>query len=168
MALENLISISFTAVELQKIEQALATIAGVLQGKAVNLTPQQRVQYGSIAEQNKLFVNKAKLLMEQYPQHVPSFLDMTEFKKDYVARQQVEPYLLYLQKLVEQFSDTKILLDHDNYFTALTFYRNLKYLSGENVPGTTVLYEEMKQFFLSRVSRGSTQAGDSIDNPQNH
>jgi len=40
-----------------------------------------------------------------------------------------------------------VLLDHDNYHNAITFYRNVKYLSGENVPGTNVIYEDMKQFF---------------------
>ncbi|GAA0739273.1 hypothetical protein [Gaetbulibacter jejuensis] len=149
MALENLISIHFTAQELQALDAALVTIAGVLQGKAINLTPAQRQQYGSIAEQNKLLVNKAKQLMQHYPQHVPSFLDLEEFGKDYEARQQIEGRLQLLKSLLEQFSDTKILLDHDNYFTALSFYRNLKYLSGENVPGTTVLYHEMRQFFTN-------------------
>ena len=52
-----------------------------------------------------------------------------------------------LASLTEQLSDTKILLDHDNYHNAITFYRNIKYLSGENAPGTTTLYQDMQQFF---------------------
>lgn len=75
MAFENLISLEFSAEELATLDTALTTIAGVLQGKTVNLTPAQRQQYGSIAEQNKLFVNKAKEFMEQYPQHIPAFLN---------------------------------------------------------------------------------------------
>ena len=75
MAFENLISLEFSAEELATLDTALTTIAVVLQGKTVNLTPAQRQQYGSIAEQNKLFVNKAKEFMEQYPQHIPAFLN---------------------------------------------------------------------------------------------
>ncbi|GIM54199.1 hypothetical protein [Capnocytophaga cynodegmi] len=67
MAFENLIQVSFTDEELGKIDAALQTIETVLKGKTVNLTPDERRQYGSIAEQNKLFVNKCKELMEQYP-----------------------------------------------------------------------------------------------------
>lgn len=147
MAFENLISISFTATELQDLDQALQKIAAVLQGKTVNLTPAQRTQYGSIAEQNKLFVNKAKQLMEQNPTLVPSFLDKAEFDKDYAAREQIEGRLMQIAGLTEQMSDSKVLLDHDNYFNALSFYRNIRYLSGENVPGTSSVYAEMKQFF---------------------
>lgn len=75
MAFENLISIQFTEAELSQLDAAMVSIAQVLQGKTINLTPAQRQQYGSIAEQNKLFVNKAKEFMEQYPQHIPAFLN---------------------------------------------------------------------------------------------
>lgn len=149
MALENLISVEFTNAELTKLDDAISMIESVLLGKTINLTPEQRQQYGSIAEQNKLFVNKAKGYMEQYPQYVPPFLDKVEYDKDYEARQQMESRMQRLNSLTEQFSDTKILLDFDNYHNSLTFYRNVKYLSSENVPGTNVIYDDMKQFFIA-------------------
>ena len=149
MALENLISVEFTRAELTQLDDALSTIENVLRGKTINLTPEQRQQYGSIAEQNKLFVNKAKGYMEQYTQYVPPFLDKAEYDKDYDARQQMESRMQRLNSLTEQFSDTKILLDFDNYHNSITFYRNVKFLSGENMPGTTVVYEDMKQFFTA-------------------
>lgn len=149
MALENLISVSFTEAELTQLDQALNSIESVLQGKTINLTSEQRQQYGSIAEQNKLFVNKAKSYMEQYPQFVPPFLDKAEYDRDYAARQQLETRMQRLNSVNEQLSDTKILLDFDNCHNSITFYRNMKYLSGENVPGTNVIYDDMKQFFLT-------------------
>ena len=152
MALENLISVEFTNAELTKLDDAISIIESVLLGKTINLTPEQRQQYGSIAEQNKLFVNKAKGYMEQYPQYVPPFLDKAEYDKDYDARQQMESRMQRLNSLTEQFSDTKILLDFDNYHNSLTFYRNVKYLSSENVPGTNVIYDDMKQFFIAPTS----------------
>ena len=144
---KNLASVVFTAEELQKLDEALQNIENVLKGKTFNLTPDERKQYGSIAEQNKLFVNKCKELMEQYPQFVPSFLDKEEFDRDYQARQQIETRLIRLKTITEQLSDTKVLLDNDNYFNSITFYRNVKFLSGQNVPGIKTLYEQLKQFF---------------------
>ncbi|WDF45622.1 hypothetical protein PQ459_12005 [Chryseobacterium sp. KACC 21268] len=152
MALENLISVEFTNAELAQLDTAFSTIETVLQGKTINLTPEQRQQYGSIAEQNKLFVNKAKSYMEQYPQYVPPFLDKAEYDKDFAARQQLESRMQKMNSLTEQLSDTKILLDFDNYHNSLTFYRNVKYLSSENVPGTNVIYDDMKQFFIAPPS----------------
>lgn len=144
---KNLASVVFTTEELQKLDTALQTIEGVLKGKTFNLTPDERKQYGSIAEQNKLFVNKCKELMEQYPQYVPSFLDKEEFDRDYQARQQIESRLIRLKAITEQLSDTKVLLDNDNYYNAITFYRNIKFLSLQNIPGIKTLYEQIKQFF---------------------
>ncbi len=164
MAFENLISISFTSAELSKLDEALKTISTIIKDKVVNLTPEQRRQYGSIAEQNKLFVNKAKLIMEQNPQHIPSFLDKEEFDKDHAAREQIEERLQKLAGLAEQLRDTKIVLDHDNYFNALSFYRNIKYLSNENVPGTSTLHKEMKQFFVS-VRSSNEEDTDSDTQP---
>ncbi len=152
MAFDNLISVSFSSDELTALDQAIQSIETILSGKTINLTPEQRQQYGRIAEQNKLFVNKAKSYMEQYPQYIPGFLDKTEFDKDYSMREQLEGRLQRLDSVVEQLSDTKILLDHDNYHNSITFYRNVRYLSGENVPGTNVIYDDMKQFFVTSVT----------------
>jgi hypothetical protein len=147
MALDNLISLSLSAPELEAIDEAIKIIETTLAGKTINLTPDQRRQYGSIAEQNKLFVNKAKGYMEQYPQYVPSFVDKAEFDADYAARQQLEERTQRLASLTEQLGDTKTLLDHDNYQNALTFYRNVRYLSRENTPGITTIYNDLRQFF---------------------
>jgi len=149
MALDNLISIAFSDNDIASIDQAIQSIETILNGKTINLTADQRQQYGRIAEQNKLFVNKAKQYMEQYPQHKPGFIDKTEFDKDFAARQLIESRLQRLSSVTEQLSDTKVLLDHDNYHNAIAFYRSVKFLSGENVPGTNVIYDDMKQFFMS-------------------
>ena len=49
MALENLISVSFTEEELIQLDSHLLGIRQILTGKTVNLTPDQRRQYGRIA-----------------------------------------------------------------------------------------------------------------------
>jgi hypothetical protein len=105
--------------------------------------------------------------MEQYPQYVPGFLDKAEFDNDYISRQQIETRLQRLSSVTEQLSDTKVLLDHDNYHNAITFYRNMKFLSGENVPGTNVIYDDLKQFFVySNPSAPSPATPDTSNNGQ--
>ncbi|QHI36975.1 hypothetical protein IMCC3317_23460 [Kordia antarctica] len=147
MALENLISIEFTTEELTALDTHLDGIQQVLAGKMVNITPEQRQQYGSIGNQNKLIVDKAKNYMEQHPNWVPNFIDKTEFDKDYNARQQMEERTQRLQNLTQQLLDTKTLLDHDNYTNTLSFYRMIRYLAGENEPGSKTVYEDMKVLF---------------------
>ncbi len=143
----NLISVTFTQEELAKLDEAIQTTEQIIAGKTSNLTNEERQQFGRIAEQNKLFVNKAKDYMEQYPQYVPVFLDKAEFDRDFESRSLIEKRLMRLEGVTEQLSDTKILLDNDNYSNALTFYRNIRFLSGENVAGTTGIASDLSQFF---------------------
>ena len=156
MALENLISIEFTQEELTNLDAHLDGIQQILAGKTVNLTPEQRRQYGSIGNQNKLIVDKAKNYMEQYPNWIPNFIDKTEFDKDYAARQLIENRTLRLQNLAQQLLDTKTLLDHDNYSNTLSFYRMMRYLAGENEAGAKTVYEDMKVLF-SRTGRPTNE-----------
>ena len=161
MALENLISIEFTNEELTQLDAHLNGIQQVLAGKTINITPEQRRQYGRIANQNKLIVDKAKNYMEQHPNWVPNFIDKVEFDKDYIARQQIEGRVQLLENLAQQLIDTKTLLDHDNYTNTLSFYRKMRYLAGENEAGAKTVYEDMKTLF-KKVSRTSTDEETTI------
>ncbi len=157
MALENLISINFEEKELKGLDQHMAGIKAILNGKTVNLTPDQRQQYGRIANQNKLIVDKAKNYMEQHPDWIPRFLDKEEFDRDYKARKQVEDRMQMLENLAQQLIDTKTLLDHDNYTNSLSFYRMVRYLAGENEPGAKTVYEDMKVLFNKTSSITNNQ-----------
>ena len=162
MALENLISLSFTDEELTALDGHISGIRELLSGKTVNLTPEQRQQYGRIANQNKLIVDKAKTYMEQYPDWVPRFLDKEEFDNDYTARQHIENRANLLEELTQQLIDTKTLLDHDNYTNALSFYRMLRFLAGENEPGAKTVYEDMKVLFNKTVAAKADQDTEAL------
>jgi hypothetical protein len=164
MALENLISVSFTDEELAQLDLQLAGIQQILEGKTINLTTDQRQQYGRIANQNKLIVDKAKNYMEQHPTWIPNFLDKTEFDNDYTARQQIESRVQLLENLSQQLVDTKILLDHDNYTNTLSFYRMVRFLAGENEPGAQAVYSDMKVLFSKNTTK--TDPNTSMDTSQ--
>ncbi len=147
MALDNLISVTFTQEELTQLSDAIQSMANVLEGKVINLSPEERVQYGSIADRNKVLVDKCKAYMEQASETLPRTIDKAEFDRDYMAREQLERPLRQLKRLIEKLQDTKTLLDHDNLQAALTYYRYVKYLAGENEPGTTSIYQDLKQHY---------------------
>ena len=162
MAIDNTISIVFTDAEIEKINQGIALLNEVLEGKAVNLSPEERRQYGSIADRNKLLVDKAKFYMEKAPQTMPRIIDKAEFDRDYVARAQLEAPLRELMIVAEKLRDTKTLLDFDNLQSSLTYYRYVKYLASENEPGMTSIYEDMK---LHYGRGGSPSQPEEPDTP---
>ena len=147
MAIDNIISVSFSDEDVEKMNAAIRILNEVMEGKAVNLTPEERRQYGSIADRNKLLVDKAKFYMEKAPQTMPRTIDKAEFDRDYAARAQIEAPLRELTIVAEKLRDTKTLLDFDNLQNTLAYYRYVKYLASENEPGTTSIYQDMKQHY---------------------
>ena len=160
-----MISVEFTDQELTRLGNALNEIAQVFSGKVINLTPEERKQYGSIGDKNKVFVDKCKAYMEQNIDTLPKTIDKHEFDKDYKARQQMEEPLRKLLQLAEMLSDTKILLDFDNYNGSLSYYRYVKFLATQNTPGITSIYEDLRQHF-ERAAKGSkAKAQDNKQEP---
>lgn len=147
MPLDNLISLEFTSEQLQKVEQALTALTEVFAPKSVNLTPEQRRQYGSIADRNKVFVDKCKAYIDQDPTTLPPTISKAEFDKDYIAREQLLAPLRRLQRISEMINDTKILLDFDNYNACISYYNYVKFLSSQNSAGSTAIYTDLKAHF---------------------
>ncbi|GIJ94830.1 hypothetical protein CAPN002_20480 [Capnocytophaga stomatis] len=150
MALDNVISVEFSSEELKKINDALATIEQVMKDKSVNLTPDERQQYGRIADRNKLLVDKCKVYMELNPQSLPPTLNKEEFDRDYQARTQIDPIMKRIAVLQTIFSDMKTLLDFDNFNASVSYYRYVKYLSMQNAPGMTAIYGDLKTHYQTR------------------
>ncbi|MDO5105871.1 hypothetical protein [Capnocytophaga sp.] len=159
MALDNVISVEFSSEELKKISDALTAIEEVMKGKSVNLTPDERQQYGRIADRNKLLVDKCKTYMELNPQVMPPTLDKAEFDKDYLARTQIDPVMKRISVLQTVFSDMKTLLDFDNFNAAVSYYRYIKYLSQQNAPGMSAVYSDLKTHYQSRSVANTTPQG---------
>ncbi len=147
MALDNLISLTLTDEEVQAINGAVTALNNILKEKMVNLTPEERRQFGSIADRNKVLVDKCKYYMDENPNTIPSVLDKEEFERDYKARKQLEVPLINLTSVIEMLKDTKTLLDHDNYHAAITYYRYMKFLSSQNEPGTSSIFADLKKHY---------------------
>lgn len=138
---------NFSDKELKELDLHLKGFETILKGKTFNLSLDQRQQYGSIANHNKLIVDKVKNYMEENPEWIPNFIDKEEFDRDYVVGQQIEAQIELMKRLIQQLIDTKTLLDHDNYNNALSFYRMVRYLVTKNEPGANSVYQDMKKLF---------------------
>ena len=151
----DLIQVAYTPEDLEACKAGIAAIETFANKHIPNLSAEDRQNLGSINETNKLFVNKTKTLMEQNPSMVPVFIDQEEYSRDLTAREEIEKLILKLETIKRNLSDTKILLDHDNYHDALAFYRSVRYLANEHQSGAIAVYEELKQYFPSKKKEAS-------------
>lgn len=152
---DDLIQVVLTADEKTNANQALKTLLEIITPKAPVLSNDDRRTYGSVAEQNKLKINKGRAYMGQFADLVPSFIDREEFERDYQARAETEEMIMLAEDVLRKLTDMKIMLDYDNYQDVLAFYRSVRYSASEKVSNAVSVYNDMKQFF-PRTGSGKT------------
>jgi hypothetical protein len=147
MALDNLISVSFTDDELLRIDNAMSELESVFRSKAVNLTPKQRQQYGRVAYEMEVWVDKVSIYMQQDPQLVPPFIDMTEHTADLTAHRALNPRIDRLNGVLQSMKDTNLLLGSDILLNSQAYYRNLREAAKVNALGASTKYADLKKQF---------------------
>lgn len=150
--LKNLISTHLSAEEVEAVNTALSALEITLSAKVSNLSGDERRKYGSISEQNKLFVNKVNGYAAGQAALRSPDVDWDEFTKDFNSRTVLEGTLARLQNLLTGLSNSKTLHDYDNYQAALDDYAYTSYKTGTSAPGYEAKRNELKQFF-SRTRR---------------
>jgi hypothetical protein len=161
--MNNLIETQFTQSERDAIINLIKDLEAALNGKTAALTEEERVRYGSINEQNKLFVNKVRDYHTNSPTMSAPEVDWTEFETDYQSRAFCESIAARLASLVYQLQSTKIMHDYDNYQDALKDYRYAQYKKESGEAGYAEKVAELKQFFNRSGSGGQN---DPNNNPQ--
>ena len=155
MAITNLNNTHLTAAQLTDAQDALTQLETALQVINVNLSAEDRQKYGSINEQNKLFVNKIYDFNKNQPSLSSSDVDWEEFNRDFTSRTNLEAIIARLDSLSTKLKNAKILHDYDNYQAALTDYAYTNYKAGTASPGFEIKMNETKQFFGKTTSKSS-------------
>jgi len=150
----NFESRHFSEAEKTAISTALQDLQTTLSGKLATLTSEERQQYGSINEQNKLLVNKVKDYRDTNQKLSSPEVDWDEFKKDYDSRSFVQSVTNSLAELVRGLENAKILHDWNNYQASLVDYQYSVYRNDSGSTGFHTKVEEIKQFF-NRTGSGS-------------
>ena len=143
----NVISFSLTADEQAKITAAANEIFNIIKTKLPDLPADKRRLYGSVNEQNKLLVNKARDITTVNPTQIPPEVNWVEFESDYKARAFYEGILTIFNNVTSRLESAKMMHDYDNYNDALVLYRYLDYLRRSDVPGAEASYSALREFF---------------------
>ena len=157
MPLKDVIKNQLSDADKIAIEKAVSTIEATILGKTVVLTPDERKDYGSINEQNKLVIGKIADYHQTQAQFDSPFIDWNEFESDNISRHWWELILGRIEVIARQGNDTKILHDYDSYQTSLKQYDYVSTLVNQDVPGADVIKSEVGQFF-SRTSSAPAAA----------
>jgi hypothetical protein len=155
MALENLISISFSPEDNAKINEYLSGLENIYKDKLIALMASQRQEYGRLGPFNTPWVRAVARNMDLKPDLIPGFIDKTEYDIDMKAFDALQPVLNRLEALRSGIDDTLILVGNDLYNNSLSYYRNLKLLARQNVPGAKPIFDELSLHFPGAGKKGS-------------
>ena len=122
MALTNLNNNHLAAEDLTAALDSLVLLENALTNINTTLTADDRQKYGSINEQNKLFVNKVYDYNQNQPALSTTQIDWREFNSDYNSRLNMENFIVRLESLITKLKNAKILHDYDNFQAALVDY----------------------------------------------
>lgn len=147
MPFTNFDSRHFSTTEKTAVNTAVTAIETALANKLANLTAEERQQYGSVNEQNKLIINKVKDFRDSQPTLSSPDVDWAEFTNDFDTRTFIQTTMQRLQSLLDGLKNAKILHDWDNYQAALTDYDYAKYKASTQATGYETKVSEIAQFF---------------------
>lgn len=148
MGLTNLNSTHLSSAKITAAQDAIAALDTALDELTHNLSGDDRKKYGSINEQNKLFVNKVDDYNHNQPELRSPEVEWDEFNRDYSSRKTMDAMISKLESLTTRMINAKILHDYDNYQAALIDYSFTTYKAGSSAPGFEDKYKDLKQFFM--------------------
>lgn len=148
MGLTNLNSTHLSSAKITAAQNAIAALETALAEITINLTPEDRRKYGSINEQNKLFVNKIYDYNKSQSNLSSPEVDWDEFNRDHSSRNNMEMMISRLESIITRLNNAKTLHDYDNYQSALVDYSYTTYKAGTSASGFEDKYKDLKQFFV--------------------
>ena len=156
MAISNLNNTHLTAAQVTAATAALTGLETALVVVNVNLSAEDRQRYGSINEQNKLFVNKIMDYHNNQPALQTPHVNWLEFANDFTSRNNMEGMISRLESLISRLKNAKVLHDYDNYQAGLDDYAFTNFMAGTETPGYETKMNDLKQFFGKRPTASGT------------
>lgn len=147
MSLSNLNNRHLEESKVAQVNNTLTALEQALDSIVINLNTEDRQKYGSINEQNKLFVNRVYDFHKNQPALRTPQVDWEEFDRDYTSRKNISNFIDRLERILQNLKNAKILYDYDNYQDSLVDYAFTNYMAGTSAAGFEAKQSELKQFF---------------------
>lgn len=153
MSIKNLRNLHLSPEKAEEVKAEMASLESSLAEIQVNLTAEDRQKYGSINENNKLFVNRVADFHRNQPSLQTPQVNWEEFDKDFESRAFLTGIIDRMETVLQSLKNARILHDYDNYQDALVDYAYTSFMAGTSAQGYEVKQNELGQFFLKRAKK---------------
>ena len=147
MALDNLISISIPAEVKQQAVDGIKSVDQLLSTFLYSLSDDQRKSIAKISDGTEPYMAKISSYTGSNPEFTPAFMDVEEFKKDYLAYADCLEMINPIKQLLAKLEDTKILCGSEGYGQSLLYYNSVKLAAKKGIGNSAVIYDDLKKRF---------------------
>ena len=161
--MKNLNAPHISDTERQVILAVFDQLLTLLTPKFFQLSAEERQRYGSVNEQNKLFINKIFEFKQSQPNLSAPEIDWTKFEADHSDRVILGQIVMVLQSMLYDVQSTKMAHDNDNYNAARIDYAYSEYRAKNDILGSLQKYNELKQFFKHSTSNKEDNIKEELE-----
>lgn len=159
MPISNLNNVHFTQPEMDAINKAWTEILAVIIPVSRNLSPEERIKYGSIAEKNKLVVLKTLEYHTNQPHLDCTDVNYTEVQADWTDRSFMAGFIAKMEEAKNICNNIRITHDYDAYQAARLDYDFTKYKMGTDPgAGWESKYNDLLLFFKTNDGTGGNDS----------
>jgi hypothetical protein len=145
MAEQNLISAEISPDKVNDLINKIRAIKEEL-NFLVKLNAEEKNNLLKLGDRLLPFVDKAKEILDMYPQIMSPLFNADEFRRDYNLMKNLTPMLNELNSLREALDDTIFATGSDCFTSALEIYSAVQ-MNRDKIPGMDTIYQEMRNFF---------------------
>ena len=149
---QNLVSLEFSAAQLEAVDAALAVLEENL-AELVTLTAVQRRKALKMGDGSEVFCRQTELVLRQNVGMVPADFELAELQQDIATLDALRPRLQRLRTLTDRADDTELALGSDIMCAALDGYRFAK------IAGKGTALDSLKEAMQVRLSRKPRDPG---------
>ena len=143
---QNLVSLEFSAAQLEAVDAALAVLEENL-AELVTLTAVQRRKALKMGDGSEVFCRQTELVLRQNVGMVPADFELAELQQDIATLDALRPRLQRLRTLTDRADDTELALGSDIMSASYDGYALAK------VGGKGTALETLKNAMQTRLSR---------------
>jgi hypothetical protein len=157
MATKNLVSVKLSVEDKAAIKAAFQTVNDKMPF-LINLTDTQRKDGLKLGDKTVSFLDKFSSYSQTNPEFIPTYLDLSEFSKDYALIDDLNELLKIASPLVQKIQDTLSEAGMEALAAALIYYNLVKAAAKNGVPNAQSIYDDMKKRFPGGGSIAGSEA----------
>ena len=150
---QNLVSLEFSAAQLEAVDAALAVLEKNL-AELVTLTAVQRRKALKMGDGSEVFCRQTELVLRQNVGMVPADFELAELQQDIATLDALRPRLQRLRTLTDRADDTELALGSDILSASLDGYALTK------VIGQGTGLDTLKAAMKTRLARKPRKPAD--------